>query len=230
MMGDAHHNPFEANAETQRAGANGKDTGAESSTFSLQPRNLDEAKELALLMAKSTIIPKQYQGKGPDILVAVAMGAELGLPPIQALQAIAVINGKPSLYGDAVMALCRAHPECEGVHEAFDSDAMTATCTVKRRHEKEQSRTFDQADAERAGLWGKPGPWKQYPQRMLQMRARSWALRDVFADALAGVAVAEEVRDVIDVMPMAATEKDPTPALRDRLATQASNLRQREEE
>jgi hypothetical protein len=31
---------------------------------------------------------------------------------------------------------------------------------------------------------------------MLQMRARAWAIRDAFPDALRGIGVAEEVRDI----------------------------------
>src|SRR3546814_17968193 len=50
-------------------------------------------------------------------------------------------------------------------------------------------------DAKKAGRAGKQGPWSQYPQRMLQMRARAWAMRDGFADVLKGIGIAEEVRD-----------------------------------
>ncbi len=63
-------------------------------------------------------------------------------------------------------------------------------------------------DAKKAGLWGKAGPWSQYPKRMLQMRARSFALRDKFADALSGLIMAEEAQDyttISDVTPKAQT-------------------------
>src|SRR3546814_15381125 len=50
-------------------------------------------------------------------------------------------------------------------------------------------------DAKKAGLAGKQGPGSQYPQRMRQMRARAWAMRDGFADVLKGIGIAEEVRD-----------------------------------
>ena len=45
-------------------------------------------------------------------------------------------------------------------------------------------------------LIDKKGPWQQYPYRMLQMRARSWGLRDGFADALKGMQVREEIEDI----------------------------------
>ncbi|MFP3381680.1 hypothetical protein SB767_35775, partial [Bacillus sp. SIMBA_069] len=78
-------------------------------------------------------------------------------------QNIAVINGRPSLWGDAVIGLVRASPLCEYVTETDDGE--TATCRVKRVGEEEQVRTFSMADAAQAGLKGKQGPWTQYPKR-----------------------------------------------------------------
>lgn len=178
------------------------------STFSLTPSNLKEAMEYAGIIANSTMVPKGYQGKAGDILVAVQMGAELGLKPIQALQNIAVINGKPSVYGDALLALVQAHPSFEDVQEAFDEKTNTATCTVKRKNQSEYTVSFSAEDAKKAGLWGKAGPWTQYPKRMLQMRARGFALRDKFADALSGLIMAEEAQDyssISDVTPKTQT-------------------------
>ena len=43
---------------------------------------------------------------------------------------------------------------------------------------------------------GKQGPWTQHPKRMRQMRARAFALRDVFPDVLCGMPVAEELQDM----------------------------------
>ena len=177
-------------------------------TFSLTPSSLKEAMEYAQIIANSTMVPKNYQGKPGDILVAVQMGAELGLKPIQALQNIAVINGRPSVYGDALLALVQAHPSFEDVKEAFDEKTNTATCMVKRKNQDEYTVSFSSEDAKKAGLWGKAGPWSQYPKRMLQMRARSFALRDKFADALSGLIMAEEAQDystISDVTPKTQT-------------------------
>ena len=165
------------------------------STFSLTPGNLKEAMEYAQVIANSTMVPKAYQGKAGDILVAVQMGAELGLKPIQALQNIAVINGRPSVYGDSLLALVQAHSSFEDIKETFDEKTNTATCNVKRKNQSEYTVSFSSEDAKKAGLWGKAGPWSQYPKRMLQMRARSYALRDKFADALSGLIMAEEAQD-----------------------------------
>lgn len=169
--------------------------------FSLTPTNLDEAMKYAEMMAKSSIIPKSYQGKAGDILVAVQMGAELGLKPIQSLQNIAVINGKPSIFGDACIALIQSHPEFEDIEEFFDGegDKLTAICVLKRKGKTPQRSTFSVEDAKKAGLWNKPGPWVQYPKRMLQMRARGFALRNGFADALLGLILVEEAQDYKEI-------------------------------
>lgn len=162
-------------------------------SFSLAPQDLAQALQFAEIMSKSSIIPKDFAGNPGNILVAVQWGMELGLQPMQAMQNIAVINGRPSLWGDAVIALVRSSSVCEYVIEESLDDR--AVCRVKRRGEDEQSRTFTTEDAKKAGLIGKTGPWTQYPKRMMQMRARSWALRDVFPDVLRGMPIAEEVMD-----------------------------------
>lgn len=163
--------------------------------FDLTPRSLEEAFRLAEVLASSELVPKDFRDKPANVLVAVQWGHEIGLKPMQALQNIAVINGRPSLWGDAMMALVRSDPRCEYVVESFDA-AGTAVCQVKRRGEQEQARTFSIADAATAGLAEKGGPWKTNPKRMRQMRARAFALRDVFADVLKGIPMAEEVADL----------------------------------
>ncbi|AUX86888.1 transcriptional regulator (plasmid) [Acinetobacter sp. ACNIH2] len=166
----------------------------------LTPTNLQEAMQIADLLANSEIVPKDYQKKPGNILVAMQWGAEIGLQPLQAMQNIAVINGRPSLWGDAVLALVRSSGLLEQFEETQTDDV--ATCIVKRKGHKAVTKTFSKEDAKRAGLLTKQGPWSQYPRRMMQMRARGYALRDEFTDILKGFGVAEEERDKeIDVTP-----------------------------
>ena len=168
----------------------------------LSCNNLEAAMKLAEMFSKSAMVPKQYQGNAANCLVAMAYGDSLGMAPLQAMQSVAVVNGVPALYGDGMLALVQASPVFESIEESIEDGA--AVCTVKRRGMKSVQRVFTIDDAKRAGLWGKAGPWQQYPSRMLQMRARSWALRDAFADVLRGIQSVEEVRDipeVIDVTP-----------------------------
>jgi hypothetical protein len=166
---------------------------ATTKAFSLSPQTFEQALTFSQYLADSDLVPKDFKGRPGNCLVAIQWGAEIGLQPLQALQNLAVINGRPALWGDAVIALVRSSPACEYVVET-QTDAL-ATCKVKRRGEPEQVRTFGLDDAKKAGLLGKQGPWSQYPKRMMQMRARAFALRDVFPDVLRGLPVAEEVMD-----------------------------------
>ena len=176
----------------------------------LAPRTLEEAMQFADTISQSKMLPKDYQGNSPNVLVAVQMGQEIGLPPLQAIQSIAVINGRPSIYGDAALAVVMARPDCDRLDEKVegDGDNMVATCTVVRGTKRTVTQSFSVEDAKRAGLWGKQGPWSNYPKRMLQMRARGFALRDAFPDALRGLSFVEEVQDI-------PPERDVTPPRED---------------
>jgi len=162
------------------------------------PATITEAMEFSKMLADSAMVPRQYQGKPQDIMVCVQWGQEIGLAPMQALQNIAVINGKPSVYGDAMMALVQSSPQCEGIEESIEGEGTvnpTAVCIAHRKGRKPVTVRFSVEDAKRAGLWGKQGPWQAYPKRMLQMRARGFALRDQFADVLKGLMTIEEAWD-----------------------------------
>jgi len=165
------------------------------------PATISEAIEFSKMLADSQMVPRAYQGKPQDIMVCVQWGMELGLAPMQALQNIAVINGKPSVYGDAMMALVQASPVCDGVDESVEGEGTpnpVAVCIARRKGRNPVIVRFSVEDAKRAGLWGKQGPWTAYPKRMLQMRARGFALRDAFPDVLKGLITAEEAQDYPD--------------------------------
>lgn len=154
--------------------------------------------KVAETLAKSGVIPTSYRGKPEDVFVAMAMGYQLGFPVEQSLQDIAVINGRPCLWGDGLLSLVLNHPDCKDIREEpiFTGQVVTGfTCTVIRKGHEPHTQAFTMQDAERAGLLKKGGVWAAYPTRMLQMRARALALRDKFADALRGLRIAEVEND-----------------------------------
>ena len=163
---------------------------------SLVPTTINEMELFAEKLSKSILVPKDYQGKPANCFVAIQWGLECGLAPLQALQSIAVINGKPSMYGDALLAMVRADSRCLGVHE--EQQGGVATCIIKRKHSdgsvEEVKRTFSMKQAQQAGLSNRP-TWKAYPERMLQHRARGNAIRDAFPDVIHGLISAEEAQD-----------------------------------
>lgn len=163
------------------------------------PTDIEQAFRLANALAMSGMTPKAYGNDVNKCFVGIMAGAELGLAPFQALQSIAVIGNNPAIWGDGALALVQASGLLEDIEET--DDGSTATCKLVRKGRATPIvRSFSMEDAQKAGLKGKSGPWTQYPQRMRQMRARSWAMRDGFADVLKGLHIAEEVRDRPDLM------------------------------
>lgn len=175
------------------------------------PMNIEDAFRLAKAFAMAEMLPKSYMTGSIEkaqsmAFTAMQLGAEVGMSPMQSIQSIAVINGMPSIWGDAQKALILNSGLCEYIKETyvgdFPNDDFKAVCTVKRKGQDEVVEEFSIADAKRAALWAKPGPWTQYPKRMLKYRPRSFALRDTFPDVLKGLThSAEEMEGVIDVTP-----------------------------
>lgn len=161
-------------------------------------QTFDDAFRFSKMVAASEFAPKDFRGKPESCLLAIQHGSEVGLSPMQSLQSIAVINGRPTIWGDAALALVQSSPVCEYVREFTEGegDSLTAVCECKRRgYPAATVSKFSMADAKKAGLAGKTGPWSQYPARMLALRARGFALRNAFADALRGLITAEEAQD-----------------------------------
>ena len=161
-------------------------------------QTFDDAWRFWQMVAKTEFAPKDFRNKPEACMLAGQHAAELGLGPMQGLQCIAVINGRPSIWGDAALALVQSSTVCEWVTEKVEGDGeqMVAICEAKRRGYPQPTVVrFSVADAKKAGLWGKSGPWTQYPKRMLQLRARGFALRDAFPDVLKGLVTAEEAQD-----------------------------------
>lgn len=161
------------------------------------PQNFEEAWRIASTVVKAGMAPKGLES-AEKVMVCIMHGQEVGFTPMASLQSIAVINGRPTIWGDGALGLVQGSGKMESIREYTegDGDARIAYCEVKRRGDAHpKTGKFSVVDAKKAGLWGKGGPWTQYPDRMLKMRARSWALRDGFSDVLKGLGVAEEVQD-----------------------------------
>ena len=159
------------------------------------PKSLSEAYRIAQAVCAAKMAPKGLET--PEAcMIAIMHGLEVGLSPLSALQRIAVINGRPTIWGDGALALVKASGLCEAIEEWIEGDdpqSWIAVCNLIRKHDPVPvERRFSSEDAKRAKLWGKSGPWSDYPKRMLQMRARAFALRDAFPDVLGGLYLTEE--------------------------------------
>ncbi len=161
--------------------------------------SLEEAFRFAQCVFQAGMYPKGCDTP-QKIIIAIQAGSEVGLKPIQALKTICVINNRPCLYADGIPAVVLAKP---GLMTEFDervegkafTDDWTGIVHVKRGNGIERTERFSWADAKRAKLDKKAGPWQDYPQKMLIYRARAFAFRALFPDALCGLHIAEEVQD-----------------------------------
>lgn len=176
--------------------------------LAIVPRSLEEAKELARAVVASGLAPRGFD-TAEACMVAILHGLEVGLAPLAALQRIAIIEGRPTIWGDGALALVRASGLAEWIEEAWEGTGPAdwcAICRVRRKGDPSPiERRFSVDDARRADLWGRPGPWQRYPLRMLQMRARAFALRDAFADVLGGLYLREELEGEPPSRPTAVT-------------------------
>jgi hypothetical protein len=175
------------------------------------PQDFDGAWRIANAVVKAGMAPAGLETP-EKAMVAIMHGMEVGMTPMAALQSIAVVNGRATIWGDGAIGLVRASGKCEWIKERMDGEGegRIAVCEVKRKGEHEPTiGRFSVKDAQTAGLWTKTGPWKQYPERMLKMRARAFALRDAFADVLRGLGIAEEVQDFQPIRDITPTSPQP---------------------
>lgn len=148
------------------------------------------------VFAKSQIVPTAFRGKPADVFVALQWGTELGLQPMNALQNIYVVNGRPTLSAQVMMGLLKGRADYGGAE--IQSSPTSAKCTIKRIFKngtvETQTGEFTIEQARAAKLTGKDN-WVGYPQQMLEARAIAFAARKAYPDVLAGVYTSEEVQD-----------------------------------
>jgi len=172
----------------------------------LQLSNLQDMRDTAQLILQSGFAPDGYI-KPEQIFVALQSGAELGLPPIHALNSIAVIKGKPSLYGDAALALVKGSGLLYEYKEEVVNEGEFMVAKVHSVRKEGEIKTtvdteFSVDDARQAKLWMKPGVWQTHPKRMLKYKARAFNLRDNFPDVLMGLHITEElVGETLEPLP-----------------------------
>lgn len=192
------------------------DTG---DVLAIIPRNVDEAQRYASGLIAAGIVPDSYRFDGkkqneinaPLVLMGVLKAMELGLPPQTGIGALYAVNGRFSVYGDGAIGLIQRHrliakhtetrigPSFDPATELADwpDDYGWEVRYWRVGQEEPYIGRFTVRDAKRGGMWLNTykKPWLQYPDRMLFNRARAFALRDGFADALMGLGIAEEERD-----------------------------------
>lgn len=173
----------------------------------LKAKDLEGQYRIAQLMISSAMVPKGYDNP-MKVVIGMQYAIELGLRPMQGLRNIAIINGQPSIWGELPLALANRTGELESIKEFLVDreynmiclsnknlhvEPYAAVCLLKRKGKPECEAYFSMDDARKAGLLDRKNttPWDTYPRVMMARRARSQALKTLFADALSQVTIAE---------------------------------------
>ena len=142
--------------------------------------------------------------RAEDVFIRVQMGMEIGLKPMQAVQNIATINGRPALWGPLVKGLVLASGLCDkweekwiGPDDGTFPDGFGHQVTTKRKgFDGEFTVTFTVRDAKKGGLWGK-NVWSTYPKDMFVGKTRARAAKGQFGDVLGGLVAADDATDPV---------------------------------
>ena len=148
-----------------------------------------------------------------EALIRMVTGCELGLSPMQALRGIYVLNGKPALYADAMIAVVLQSPACEYFLLTASTDAIATYETKRKGAPKPTTMSFTLEEAKRAGLLRNP-TWGAYPAAMLRARAATALARVVYPDVCAGLYDPEELESASPPPAPSRVEAKPTPAAR----------------
>lgn len=162
------------------------------------PSTFDEVQRMAQMVVSAGMFKATDKNQAvAQATMALMQGLEIGISPMQAANGIAIINGRPCIWGSLVPALIwKAGHKIEEWVVGEDME-MVAHCRITRSdNDIAVERTFSAKEAKQAGLLEKPGPWKQYRKRMLAMRARGFAANDGVPDVLRGMYTVEEMQDV----------------------------------
>lgn len=170
----------------------------------VQIRSIEDVANLANLMFRGGCQPPGID-RPEKLAVVILAGLDVGLAPTQSVGSIMLTGGKPAIYGDGALALVRASGLLVSIQESVsgEGDDRKATCVVRRKGDPDdRTFAFSMSEAKQAKLIERArghGPWATYPDRMLLMRARGYAMRDVFPDVLRGLITYEEAADMLSV-------------------------------
>lgn len=153
---------------------------------------LKSAWTLAKELVATGFLPKAINTPAKAVAIYLK-GRELGLPFMQSMGSIHVIEGKPSVSAELMAALCFSRVKGFGM-KIIQADNQACVIEYRRAGSDPFRYSYSMDDAKRAGLAGK-GPWQAHPAPMLAARNKGQALRLYCPDATMGVYAVEELTD-----------------------------------
>jgi len=157
-------------------------------------------------IANTPFVPTAFRGKPEAVFAAILYGDELGLGPMQSLNSIHVIEGKPSMAPELMRALVARAGHRLDVKLA--SNDKVVLWGKRADNDSEATVEWSMKDAQQAGLAGR-GAWKTYPRAMLLARATSEICRMIFSDCIMGLSYTPEEASSIAGVEWTDTPVDP---------------------
>lgn len=155
-----------------------------------QVDDLDKAMSLARWVVDSGYY-KQFR-KAEEAFVVILQGAELGMSAMQSLNSIQIVQGKPTMSAQGMLALVKSSGKAQYIR-CVESTDKSCTWETKRQGDPEPScSTFTVEDAKNMGLAGKDNYKKQLGV-MLKWRAAAAICREVYPDVVLGVYSTDEI-------------------------------------
>jgi|SRR5690625_684521 len=148
--------------------------------------DLTQQMDYSKVVAQSDLLPQAYRGKPANVLLAIGLGASMGLSQAESLYRIDVIQGTPTASAELIASNVRRAGHKLRVR--IDDRAQSATATIIRADDPDYEHTVtrDMDWAKGMGLATKDN-YKKQATTMLQWRAISAVARLACPEALYGV-------------------------------------------
>jgi hypothetical protein len=152
-------------------------------------------KEQAQVMMKSGFLPPSIRTAEQCVAIFLT-GKELGIGFMEAIRSINVIQGKPTVSPQLMLALANRTGELQD--QEIDSTDKRAIIKITRKGRKPHTAEFGVKEATDLGLMAKDN-YKKQAKTMFVWRALAAALRVTFPDVLLGLYTPEEMGAVVQV-------------------------------
>jgi hypothetical protein len=159
-------------------------------------------------LGASTLVPKEYQGNLPNCLIALEMAQRIGASPLQVMQNLYVVHGRPAWSAKFLIASFNQCGRFSAVRYEWsgkrgsDDWSCKAWAVEKATGEKIEGPTISIALAKKEGWYEKNGSkWKTIPELMLMYRSAAWLVNTHAPEISMGLNTAEEIHDVYDATP-----------------------------
>lgn len=171
----------------------------EQSAFSLQ--GFEHAQRVAVMLSKSSLIPKEFQGNVQNTMIALEMANRIGASPLMVMQNLYIVHGKPSWSSTFIIASINSSRKFSPLRFEMSGEGQTLSCRAwayeLATNERLDGPTITMQMAKAEGWIDKNGSkWKTMPELMIRYRAAAFFGRLYAPEIMMGMQTMEEVIDI----------------------------------